>query len=317
MTTVKLRPVRLALLPSLLLAGGVICAAAPAHAQGFDCRYAATPDEKMICRDPRLGRLDEQLGSAYAREYYDVPGSERGRLDQQEDAWVVSRHRCGADAACIEQSYRRRIEELGGPPRSERDIVGQPRQDAAPARDQDPAVRAEQRDLARPEQAVRSEEDVEVIEEDVEKPRHHHRRTAAPASRAGKPPTRAEATRALRAAKEEPRREQHASDHVEPAKNAAAAEPAPENPAPPSGEHEAVAKKEASAHRSGQHSGAGKPRSTEKASRTAASPSAAPMPPQSGGGSGHGSAEAGKNNSPPAGSGPSISWVNPPPASGK
>src|SRR5437588_12950073 len=110
----KITAAQTALLASLLLSCGLLCTAVPVHAQSFDCRYAATPDEKLICRDPRLGRLDEELNSAYARQYYGQPGAGRNRLDQAEDAWVVERRRCGTDYAWVEQSYRRRIQQLGG-----------------------------------------------------------------------------------------------------------------------------------------------------------------------------------------------------------
>src|SRR4051794_33305812 len=149
-------PVRAILLSFLLVVGaGLFCIGAPAHGQGFDCRYARSPDEQLICRDPRLSRLDEELNSVYARQYYSQPGSGRTRLDQAEDAWVIERRRCGADSACIEQSYRRRIEQLGvTTARPEHSAVAQPQQGTAPRPQPNAVARPEPGAVARPDQQV-------------------------------------------------------------------------------------------------------------------------------------------------------------------
>jgi uncharacterized protein len=46
----------------LALAGSF---AHPAHAASFDCTQAESPRERLICREPQLSKLDEQLASAY------------------------------------------------------------------------------------------------------------------------------------------------------------------------------------------------------------------------------------------------------------
>ena len=146
---------RTILLSSLLVVGtGLYCIGAPAHGQGFDCRYARSPDEQMVCRDPRLSRLDEQLNSVYAREYYGQQGAARGRLDQAEDAWVIERRRCGADYACIEQSYRRRIEQLGGPGRPAQGAIPQPQQGAVAPPQHGVPAQPQQSTAAPPHQSV-------------------------------------------------------------------------------------------------------------------------------------------------------------------
>src|SRR5947207_7760476 len=150
----KFRAVRAALLPSLLLGWGVLCATAPAHAQGFDCRYAATPDEKLICRDSRLGRLDEELNSVYARQYYGTSSPARTRLDQQEDSWVIERRRCGTDYACVEQSYRRRIEQLGGAGRAAQGATPQPQQGGGQPQQGAVVVHPQQGAAAHPQQGA-------------------------------------------------------------------------------------------------------------------------------------------------------------------
>jgi uncharacterized protein YecT (DUF1311 family) len=81
-------------------------------AQSFNCRYAHHRDEKLICRDAGLAKLDEELASVYRRLILRLPRSEGERLDRAEEAFVVARRKCGEQRACIEQKYRDRIREL-------------------------------------------------------------------------------------------------------------------------------------------------------------------------------------------------------------
>jgi uncharacterized protein len=86
--------------------------AAPAAGQSFDCRNARYADERAICRHPGLGQLDQELASAYDRVMRKLPKEERDVFDNNETAFVTARRRCGDHPACIEQSYRNRIQEL-------------------------------------------------------------------------------------------------------------------------------------------------------------------------------------------------------------
>jgi uncharacterized protein len=81
-------------------------------AQSFSCHQAHHPDERTICHDPLLGRLDEELASMYRRLLLRLPKEEGEQLYKEEDAFVILRSRCGAQRACIEESYHRRIREL-------------------------------------------------------------------------------------------------------------------------------------------------------------------------------------------------------------
>jgi len=83
-----------------------------ADAQSFNCRYAHHRDEKLICKDPGLAKLDEELASAYRRLILRLPRGEGERLDRGEEAFVIARRQCGEQRACIEQKYRDRIREL-------------------------------------------------------------------------------------------------------------------------------------------------------------------------------------------------------------
>ena len=83
-----------------------------ANAQSFNCRFARHADEKTICSEPMLGHLDQDLASIYRRVLLKLPRAERNELDKDEEAFVIARRRCGGDRACIEQSYRKRMQEL-------------------------------------------------------------------------------------------------------------------------------------------------------------------------------------------------------------
>ena len=81
-------------------------------AQSFSCRYAHHSDERTICHDPLLRQLDEELASLYRRLLLRLPKEKGAQLYKEEDAFVILRSRCGAQRACIEESYGRRIREL-------------------------------------------------------------------------------------------------------------------------------------------------------------------------------------------------------------
>ena len=78
------------------------------------CRNASRADEKLICKDARLGRLDDELNRVFHRPDREMSGPKKNRLENEELRWLVSRHRCGADYTCVERSYLARIEALKG-----------------------------------------------------------------------------------------------------------------------------------------------------------------------------------------------------------
>lgn len=90
-----------------------LAAASSADAQSW-CRHASQSDEKLICRDARLGLLDDRLNTVFNRRYWELSGPAKNRLDNEELAWLLSRHKCRADYTCIEHSYLGRIEALSG-----------------------------------------------------------------------------------------------------------------------------------------------------------------------------------------------------------
>jgi uncharacterized protein len=83
-----------------------------AQAQSFNCRYARTPDEVLICQDGRLSALDERMSGIYFRVRNSLYGGARANLEAEQAGWLRSRQSCGRDGACIADSYRQRIREL-------------------------------------------------------------------------------------------------------------------------------------------------------------------------------------------------------------
>ena len=101
-----------------LLGLAVLLLVHPAHAQSFNCRAARTSDEIAVCRDARLGRLDERLASRFHGLRRGLSGRDKADLDRDELAWLHARRLCRGDRACIADAYRIRISELSpGPPR--------------------------------------------------------------------------------------------------------------------------------------------------------------------------------------------------------
>jgi len=89
----------------LLLAANTACAAS------FDCAKASTKVEKMICADPELSKLDEDLSATYSKALKE--SSDAATLKQQQREWMKGRNGC-ADAQCVKRSYEQRLSSLSG-----------------------------------------------------------------------------------------------------------------------------------------------------------------------------------------------------------
>jgi uncharacterized protein len=95
-----------------LLAFAFALAPLAAEAQSFNCRNASRSDEVIICQNSGLAALDERMAGMYERLRGRLSGGARQGLIGDQSAWLRSRYRCGADAGCIEDAYRQRIDEL-------------------------------------------------------------------------------------------------------------------------------------------------------------------------------------------------------------
>nr|WP_256735660.1 lysozyme inhibitor LprI family protein [Pseudomonas sp. dw_612] len=76
-------------------------------AAGMDCTKAASPVEKTICANTALYELDTQMGSAYRGLIKTQP-----ELRTAQRNWLKTRDQCGDNVACLDQSYRERLQAL-------------------------------------------------------------------------------------------------------------------------------------------------------------------------------------------------------------
>ena len=53
-----------------------------ASAASFDCAKATLPQEKLVCGDKELSRLDDQMGVAYAQHQSNSPNPTDGKKEQ-------------------------------------------------------------------------------------------------------------------------------------------------------------------------------------------------------------------------------------------
>lgn len=91
----------------------VLIQSQPAAARQFDCRNAEATSERMICRNERLGALDEQMSRLYGElmQAYDSQG-ERQALRNYQRHFLAVRDDCGRDTSCIKGAYLDQISVL-------------------------------------------------------------------------------------------------------------------------------------------------------------------------------------------------------------
>ncbi|HEX8622506.1 MAG TPA: hypothetical protein VF718_11085 [Allosphingosinicella sp.] len=77
----------------------------------FNCRYARTGTEKMVCASPRLAARDREMASLWYALMADADPATRGHLRRSRDAFLGRRERCGSEA-CVDSAYVSRMAEL-------------------------------------------------------------------------------------------------------------------------------------------------------------------------------------------------------------
>lgn len=98
-----------------------VCAAASTCANaapppGIDCAQAKVSVEKLICRDPQLMQMDNELTRLYRlalTDEHSVPPPDNVIIDQR--FWVAARNDCAAgheQKACVIRSYAERAHQL-------------------------------------------------------------------------------------------------------------------------------------------------------------------------------------------------------------
>jgi uncharacterized protein YecT (DUF1311 family) len=92
---------------------------APAAQPAFNCRYARTRAESMICNDPRLAAADRRLNRAYEQAI--AAGIPRRELREEQDDWLGIREQAArVSPRAVLDIYNQRADELEdlaeGPP---------------------------------------------------------------------------------------------------------------------------------------------------------------------------------------------------------
>jgi uncharacterized protein len=98
-----------------VLAGSPFLQIEAAHAAGFDCKAAKTHVEHLICDEPALSRLDDQVKALYDKIQAETAGRDgetgewRDPVAKEQTQWRTTvRDRC-PDAACLKSAYVERI----------------------------------------------------------------------------------------------------------------------------------------------------------------------------------------------------------------
>jgi len=95
--------------------------ALPAHAASFDCAKASTKVEHIICDNPDISKLDEELATSYKAALQNQANAES--IKQGQRKWLKGRNDC-ADAICVKRAYETRLLSFASPELSHGVIAG-------------------------------------------------------------------------------------------------------------------------------------------------------------------------------------------------
>jgi len=88
---------------------GVLVTALPTQAASFDCAKAQSKVEHMICDNPEISKLDDELNAAYKAAVQDKTQADTIRQAQRQ--WLKERNRCEV-VACVKQIFEVRLSAL-------------------------------------------------------------------------------------------------------------------------------------------------------------------------------------------------------------
>jgi hypothetical protein len=77
----------------------------------FNCRYARSRSEKMVCASPALAALDRQMSSLFYAALGDASRGAKADLRRTRDRFLAYRNRCRSEA-CVADAYRGRMQEI-------------------------------------------------------------------------------------------------------------------------------------------------------------------------------------------------------------
>jgi len=79
-------------------------------AVSFDCNKASMPSEKIVCSNPALSKLDDQMFAAYSKAKSESANPDS--LKNEQILWIKEVRTCGNDDNCISSLYTKRISQL-------------------------------------------------------------------------------------------------------------------------------------------------------------------------------------------------------------
>ena len=105
---------------SMLIFAAAIVLASGVQAASFDCAKAKAEDERAICKNPELSKLDEEMAAAYGALAKPMTGFKERivSLRKNQSEWIKDRGRCGDTATCLKDAYVKRITWLKNPVQS-------------------------------------------------------------------------------------------------------------------------------------------------------------------------------------------------------
>lgn len=77
----------------------------------FNCRYARTRTERMVCADERLAARDREMASLYYGAVANADPETRAILRGTRDRFLARRERCGSPN-CVAEAYEDRVDEI-------------------------------------------------------------------------------------------------------------------------------------------------------------------------------------------------------------
>jgi len=88
---------------------------ASSQAASFDCAKAQNKVEYLICNNPEISKLDDDINAAYNKAIQE--GTRIDAIRQSQRQWIKNRNAC-SDSACVKLSYERRLSKLDSYPNS-------------------------------------------------------------------------------------------------------------------------------------------------------------------------------------------------------
>jgi hypothetical protein len=80
----------------------------------FNCRYAHTRTERLVCSSPSLAANDRAMSSVYYGAVAAAGPATKDRIRASRNGFLRRRERCGDDEGCVARTYRERIAEIRG-----------------------------------------------------------------------------------------------------------------------------------------------------------------------------------------------------------